>query len=282
MLAFTKLKKVLQNSKEKSKAGIIVASNKPTEGLKEQKRKRRTSKEADRPDAAKKQGAVVQQTRIAAAPQVAAQPTPTRNIFAPLRDLEIEETTENNGAKEGARNSQGNRPERPPPIIIIAQLSLLRLQGEIKASTKGSFELRNARNGTRVVTKEMADYLAIKKLLEKKKTPFYTFQPKSVKPIKVVIRHLLGNIPVENITKELQALGFTVISVRQLTSKRPQAPVNLALFLITLPRSGKSQDIFQFTSLSHVIVKVEAYRAQTGLTQCYNCQQFGYIWANCK
>jgi hypothetical protein len=31
-----------------------------------------------------------------------------------------------------------------------------------------------------------------------------------------------------------------------------------------------------------MIIKVELYRAQTGLTQCYNCQNFGYIWANCK
>jgi hypothetical protein len=29
-------------------------------------------------------------------------------------------------------------------------------------------------------------------------------------------------------------------------------------------------------------IKVELYRAQTGLTQCYNCQQFGLVWANCK
>jgi hypothetical protein len=101
-------------------------------------------------------------------------------------------------------------------------------------------------------------------------------------PIKAVIRHLPGNTPAEDIAKELQALGFIVISVRQLTSKRPQAPVSLPLFLITLPRSDKSQEIFQLTSLSHVMVKVEAYRAQTGLTQCYNCQQFGHIWANCK
>jgi len=77
-------------------------------------------------------------------------------------------------------------------------------------------------------------------------------------------------------------MGFTVISVRQLTLKRPQAPVNLPLYLVTLLRSDKSQEIFQLGSLSHVIIKVEAYRAQTGLTQCYNCQQFGHVWANCK
>jgi hypothetical protein len=29
-------------------------------------------------------------------------------------------------------------------------------------------------------------------------------------------------------------------------------------------------------------IRVEAYRAQSDLTQCHNCQQFGHVWANCK
>jgi hypothetical protein len=128
----------------------------------------------------------------------------------------------------------------------------------------------------------MGDYLAIKKHLEDKKISFYAFFPKSLKSIKAVIRHLTGNTPAEDIAKELQGTGFDIISVRQLTSRKPQAPINLPLFLVTLPRNDKSQEIFHLSSLSHVIVRVEAYRAQTGLTQCYNCQQFGHIWVNCK
>jgi hypothetical protein len=30
------------------------------------------------------------------------------------------------------------------------------------------------------------------------------------------------------------------------------------------------------------MIKVEAYRAQSGLTQCFNYQQFGHVWANCR
>jgi hypothetical protein len=130
---------------------------------------------------------------------VAALPTLTRKFFEPLRCLDIEETTENKVAEDGARNSQGNRPEVPPSMIITAQLNLLRLQGEIKASTKGSLEIRNARNGTSLVTKEMADYLAIKELLEEK-TLLY-IPPQSVKQIKAAIKHLPRNTPAEDTAK---------------------------------------------------------------------------------
>jgi hypothetical protein len=30
------------------------------------------------------------------------------------------------------------------------------------------------------------------------------------------------------------------------------------------------------------VIRVEAYRAQNGLKQCFNCQQFGHVWANCQ
>jgi hypothetical protein len=53
------------------------------------------------------------------------------------------------------------------------------------------------------------------------------------------------------------------------------------LFLITLPRMAKSHEIFKLSSLCHISISVEGYRAQTGLTQCHNYQQFGHVWANC-
>jgi hypothetical protein len=53
------------------------------------------------------------------------------------------------------------------------------------------------------------------------------------------------------------------------------------LFLITLPRTAKSQ-ILKLQYLCHISIRVEAYRVQSGLTQCHNCQQIGHVWANCR
>jgi len=106
------------------------------------------------------------------------------------------------------------------------------------------------------------------------------FHPKSLRPVKLVIRHLPGDTPAEDISSEMVALDFSVNSVRQLTTKQqPQGgnqSVNLPLLLVE-----KSPEIFKLTNLSHVITKAEAYRAQAGLKQCYNCQKFRHVWANC-
>jgi hypothetical protein len=64
---------------------------------------------------------------------------------------------------------------------------------------KEDFEFRNTRNGTRVITRGMADFLAVKSHFEGNNLSFYNFFPKSEKPIKAVIRHLPINTPAEDI-----------------------------------------------------------------------------------
>jgi hypothetical protein len=101
------------------------------------------------------------------------------------------------------------------------------------------------------------------------------------------MRHLLPDTPAEDICNSLEGLGFNIINVRQLTTNR-RAQIgqtyaeNLPLFFVTLTRNVKSQEIFELNSLNHIIIKVESYRAQTGLTQCYNCQNVGYALTNYK
>jgi hypothetical protein len=113
------------------------------------------------------------------------------------------------------------------------------------------------------------------------------YHPKSLRPVKAVVRHLPRDTPAEVTSDELLALDFSVISFRQLTSTKQQPQggsqlVNIPLFLVTLARNEKSSNIFKVTNLSHVKIKIDAYMDHAGLTQCYNCQQFGHVCANCK
>jgi hypothetical protein len=156
----------------------------------------------------------------------------------------------------------------------------MQLQRQLKGIVKGSFEFRNTQNGTRIVTKEMADYSFIKEYLSSQSLNYFTFYLKSLKPIRAVIRHLLGNTPAEDIYEELVELGFDIISVKQMsTTRRSQgsSSIKLPLFLITLPRSDKSQEVYQLTSLCYIAIKGEIYKSQFGLTQCHNCQQFSHV-----
>jgi hypothetical protein len=79
-------------------------------------------------------------------------------------------------------------------------------------------------------------------------------------------------------------LGFDIISVKKMsTTRRSQgsSSTSLPLFLLTILRSEKSQDVYKLTSLCYIAIKVELYKSQFALTQCHNCQQFGHVPVAC-
>jgi hypothetical protein len=59
------------------------------------------------------------------------------------------------------------------------------------------------------------------------------------------------------------------------SAQRTNPLVTRHLFPVTLTRNIKSLEISKLNSLNHIIIKVELYRAQTSLTQCYKCQNIG-------
>jgi hypothetical protein len=58
----------------------------------------------------------------------------------------------------------------------------------------------------------MADFSAIKKHLENHNLSYFTFFPKSGKPVKVVIRHLPQDTPAEDISDGLVSLVLTSLA----------------------------------------------------------------------
>jgi hypothetical protein len=51
---------------------------------------------------------------------------------------------------------------RPPPIILTANTNLFQLQEQLKNVATGDFEFRNTKSGTRVITRSMTDFEAVK------------------------------------------------------------------------------------------------------------------------
>jgi hypothetical protein len=58
-------------------------------------------------------------------------------------------------------------------------------------------------------------------IIPEKNLPFFTFYTKGDKLVEAVIRHLPGNIHTEDITVDIQELGYNVFSAKQMTAKRP-------------------------------------------------------------
>jgi hypothetical protein len=133
--------------------------------------------------------------------------------------MEVEERQDATRTGAGSQSAP-SQAGRPPPIALTSATNLIKLQKKIRGFVKGNFVFRNTRSGTTVVTTDMADYSAIKSFLQKENLHFFTFHPKSLKPIKAVIRHLPPVTSAEEIYEALTDLGFDVVSVKQMTSSQ--------------------------------------------------------------
>jgi hypothetical protein len=114
-------------------------------------------------------------------------------------------------------------------------------------------------------------FSAIRSQFQSNNLPYFTFYTKYQKHTKPVIWHLPDLPLVEDTSDGLVNFGFDVISVKQMSATRRSpaegTTANVLFFLIALPRTTKSPELFKLTSLCHIIIKAEAYKAQTGLTQ---------------
>jgi hypothetical protein len=105
---------------------------------------------------------------------------------------------------------------------------------------------------------------------------------KSQKLRKAVILHLPVTTFTVDISNGLVNLGRQTFGYLRRSPAEGTKIVNVLLFIRTLCRTSKSHEIFKLTSLFHIAIRLEAYNVQTGLTRCYNCQQFSHVWVNCK
>jgi hypothetical protein len=156
--------------------------------------------------------------------------------------------------------------------MMTSTTNLIQLKSNVKDHIKGEYKFPKYTKWNPYLTKEMADCSAMKSYLQKCNLHYFTFTPNSQKPVKAVIRHLPPGTPAEDISDSLEDLGFNVINVRQMTATQTasngQTHVEQhPLFLVALTRNIKSQEIFELNRLNHIIIKVELYRAQTGLTR---------------
>jgi hypothetical protein len=77
---------------------------------------------------------------------------PHRNFFAPLKTSGMEVVEETANKPDAEQQPSTSKTGRPPPIVLTSTTNLTQLQRQVKNIVTGSFEFRNTRSGTRIVT----------------------------------------------------------------------------------------------------------------------------------
>lgn len=140
-------------------------------------------------------------------------------------------------------------------------------------------------NTLKVQTKDENVYRQVRIFLNETSVTYYTYQLKSEKLFRVVIRDLHPRTEKSEITAALKELGHEAREVANVIIKKKKdaskdsekISVPLPLFFVALEPQPNNKHIYEIKALLHQWITVEVPRKKKEIPQCKNCQQFGHI-----
>lgn len=181
-----------------------------------------------------------------------------------------------NSTTKGPTTSTGSKGKASPPVIKIYNSNSKVLISNIKerlGHNLFSLHIVN-KNLINLKLNTNGDHEVIRKFLEERGVSHFTFTPRELKPVSVIIKGLSDTFDKEDlegyINENMPELGLR--NVVKLRGDR---------WVVQL---DKSADIKAFRRLRYLLncrVRVETHKRK-GLVQCHNCQRFGHVSTNCR
>ncbi|GBP78310.1 Nucleic-acid-binding protein from transposon X-element [Eumeta japonica] len=142
---------------------------------------------------------------------------------------------------------------------------------------------RTKPEGLKLQAKTVADFRNLQNLLVTQSYVFHTYSLKEEREIRVVLRGVLRDIPVDAVKEDLHAQNLSVRSVRRILN-RFREPLDLILVSGTAEANVKATKaaFFEMRSVCSLSgIKAEQSRKRALPGQCHNCQSYGYSPRHC-
>ncbi|XP_073968640.1 uncharacterized protein isoform X2 [Rhodnius prolixus] len=195
----------------------------------------------------------------------------TPNPFAPLRVDDRKPQEEIQPVKNA----------KPPPIFINNVSNYVEFCKTLSQLLgPDSFDCKSRVDSVMLSTKTVDGYRAAIHYLQGTKAEFHTYQIKSEKAFRVVIRHLHHSTPTTIIKEDLERHNFKVRNITNV--KHPTTKSPLPLFFVDLDPQENNKEIFNLRTLVYTIVKIEEPHKTTEILQCKRCQQYGHTRSYCN
>jgi hypothetical protein len=180
-----------------------------------------------------------------------------------------------------------NKPKPPP--IFIRERSTGSVANAFKSLLKYDYYLVDLKKGalfeTKLQTSDSIDYTEATKWLDAHNKQYYSFQAKSAKGLRVVIKGIDHNVNPAEIKEYLESQNYKVNWVHNIINKyripQPMFKVELAPESSIAPK-GKTHPIYDLQYVLHRRVTIDEPYKRSGPVQCTKCQEFGHTKAYCK
>lgn len=170
---------------------------------------------------------------------------------------------------------------KPPPIVVHGRGHFLKVKQLASANNLQDCTFRETPEGLKVFPSTPDDYRLLVRALQgaedAESVPFHTYQMADEKQLKIVLRGVPQELPIEDISEDLQQQGYIFDSVVRMS--RGSRAFNLVL--VNAPKSPEGRKCFDIRHVLGVMVKTEPKRKPTGAQQCYRCQERGHVSFRC-
>ncbi|KAI8115023.1 Nucleic-acid-binding protein from transposon X-element [Lucilia cuprina] len=222
-----------------------------------------------------------------------------QNRFSILGDLDFMESgNEKNGFSKHGYNAKNHTNEATttdcpteakrkfcPPIFLFDQ-NIKALAAQLEARTpKIHFKIKNVnRRKSKIYFSDAAVHSEMMAILREKKINSYSFTPKELKQISLVLRGLDFRTSAEEIKENLDGRIPGIVE-RVSKFSTPHSMKNhyeTGLFLVTLHPGRNIDDIKHIKSVASQIISWEKPKNKQKEIQCRRCQHWGHIAKNCN
>lgn len=199
---------------------------------------------------------------------------PTRNRFTVL---------DNQQPGTSAQAPQAPREEKPVPMYIRGKEAIRGIHAVMTNLKIAQYDVKLLKGGleAKLQLPNITDFRATQRDLTMRKYPFYTYQLKSERALRVFLKGLDPDTEVSAIIMELKSMKFDVKNVSNCRNKEGKKSSAFLVEINVGETNVSPHPIYALKRFMHMVVTVEEPGRSRRPVQCHNCQEFNHTRNQC-
>jgi len=185
--------------------------------------------------------------------------------------------------KDKPKNEEVKTCEKPTPFYVRGEKNTSEIRKWMNELKISDYDIKILFQGheAKLQVKTIDEYRKIQSFFEQKNIPNYTYQLKSARSIRAVIKGLDPRIESDEITNALSDLEFIPRNVFKTNNRNGDKSNVVLVELEPCKDNTKSHPIFELKRLLNMVITVEVPKKNNQPKQCYNCQEYGHTKNRC-
>jgi len=169
----------------------------------------------------------------------------------------------------------------PPPIFVHGVENIAPLKDFLKTHAEGKHTIKLIGNSQiRIQPTDSQTYTTLIRELKVKNTQFHSFQPKTERKFRAVLKGLHHSTNTDDIREELSTKGHIAVNISNMKNTITKAP--FPMFLLELEQNINNKQIYEITNMLNSKIIIEPQRQKREIAQCQTCQRYGHTKSYCN